>query len=81
VTPVIKQYVPKNIFNMDEMAQFYNAQPKRMLAFKGERCHGGKSYKDRMTVLVCCNADGSEELQPLIEGKFEKPRCMKGVKH
>jgi hypothetical protein len=35
VTPVIKQYVPKNIFNMVEMAQFYNVQPKSMLAFKG----------------------------------------------
>jgi hypothetical protein len=32
-------------------------------------------------MLLCCNADGSEKLQPLVVGKFEKPRCMKDVKH
>jgi hypothetical protein len=77
----IKQYAPENIFNMDETALFYNAQPKRTLAIKGERYHGGKAYKDKVTVLLCCNADGSEKLRPLIVGKFEKLRCMKGVKH
>jgi hypothetical protein len=66
---------------MDERALFYNVQPKRTLAIEGERCHGEKAYKDRVTVLLCCNADGSEKLLPLIVGKFEKPRCMKGVKH
>jgi hypothetical protein len=80
VTPIIKQYGPKNIFNMDETALFYNAQPKIMLAIKGERCFGGKAYKDRVTMLLCYNADGSEKLWPLIVGKFEKPRCMKGMR-
>jgi hypothetical protein len=53
VTPIIKQYAPKNIFNMDETALFYNAYLKRILAIKGERCHGGKAYKDRVTMLLC----------------------------
>jgi hypothetical protein len=65
---------------MGEMALSYNAQPKRMLDIEGERCHGGKAYKDRVTELLCCNADGSEKFRPLVVGKFEKPRCMKGVK-
>jgi hypothetical protein len=66
---------------MDEMALFYNAQPKKTLDIKGERCHGGKAYKDRVTVLLCCNADGSEKLRTLVVGKFEKPHCIKGLKH
>jgi hypothetical protein len=81
VAPIIEQYVPQDIFNMDEMALFYNAQQKRTLDIKGEKCHGGKAYKDRATVLLCCNADGSEKLRPLVVGKSEKPQCMKGVKH
>jgi hypothetical protein len=38
-------------------------------------------YKDTVTVLLCCNADGSEKLRPMIVGTFEKPQCMKSVKH
>jgi hypothetical protein len=71
----------KGFFNMDETALFYNAQPKRTIAIKGKRRNGGKAYKDRVTVLLCCNADGSKKLWPLTVGKFEKPRCMKSVKH
>jgi hypothetical protein len=66
---------------MDKTALFYNVQPKRTLDINGERCHGGKAYKDRVTVLLCCNADGSEKHGPLVVGRFEKPRCMKGMQH
>ena len=81
VKPTITQYALKDIFNPDEMALFYNAQPKRALALKGEKCQGGKGYKDRVTVLLCCSIDGSEKLHPLIVRKFEKPRCLKGWRH
>jgi hypothetical protein len=66
---------------MDETALFYNAQPKRTPDIKGKRCHGGKAYKDRVTVLLCCNADGGKKLRPLVVGKFEKTRCMESVTH
>jgi hypothetical protein len=32
---------PQDILNMDEMAFFNNAQPKRALALKGPKCRGG----------------------------------------
>jgi hypothetical protein len=66
------------------MVLFYNVQLKRMLDIKGEMCHGGKAYKDRVTVLLCCSADGtdgSEKLWPLVVGRFEMPHCTKGMKH
>lgn len=31
-------------------------------------------------MLLCCNADGSEKLKPLVIGKSEKPQCFKNVK-
>jgi hypothetical protein len=43
VASIIEQYAPQDIFNMDETALFYNAQPKRTLDIKGERFHGGKA--------------------------------------
>jgi hypothetical protein len=61
MAPIIKQYVPQDIFNMDKTALFYNVQLKRMLDIKGKRCHGGKAYKDRVTMLLCCTPDGSEK--------------------
>jgi hypothetical protein len=36
-----------------------------------------KAYKDKVTVLLCCSGDGSEKLQPLGVGKFEKICCIK----
>lgn len=34
---------------------------------------GGKKSKERLTVLVCCNADGSRKLQLLVVGKLKNP--------
>ena len=39
---------------------------------------GVKVAKDRLTLLVCCSMTG-EKVQPLVIGKFAKPRCMKNV--
>jgi hypothetical protein len=36
--------------------------PDETLSFKGEQCSGGKKSKERVTVMVGCNADGSEKL-------------------
>ena len=49
------------------------------VAFKGETCHGGKRAKERITVLVGGNADGSEKLPLLVIGKSKNPRCFKSV--
>ncbi|XP_038057078.1 tigger transposable element-derived protein 6-like [Patiria miniata] len=49
------------------------------MAFRGEQCHGGKQSKERITVTLCANMDGTEKLKPLLIGKFKKPRCFKNV--
>ncbi|XP_072145362.1 tigger transposable element-derived protein 6-like [Dermacentor andersoni] len=35
-----------------------------------------KKSKERVTVLLCCNADGTEKLKPTVIGKYWKPRCF-----
>jgi len=52
----------------------------KTLAFKGERCSGGKQSKERVTLLVGANMDGSEKLPLLMIGKSSNPRCFKNVK-
>lgn len=75
-----KDYAPRDIFNADETGLFFKALPERTLALKNEKCSGGKFSKERITVLVCCNMDGTEKLPLLVIGKSAKPRCFKGVK-
>ncbi|UYV73153.1 hypothetical protein LAZ67_10001978 [Cordylochernes scorpioides] len=77
---LLNGYDSRDIFNTDETGLFYKCLPDRTLAFKDEKCHGGKLSKDRLTVLLACNMDGSQKLKPLIIGKSEKPRCFEGIK-
>lgn len=78
---IIDGYEPKDIYNCDETGLFYNCLPDRTLAVKGEACHGGKMSKERLTVLLCTNSDGSDKLQPLVIGKSKNPRCFKNIKN
>ena len=76
---LLKKYRPKDIFNMDETGLFYRLTTDKTLHFKGKRCHGGKLSKERITVALTANMIGTEKLQPLVIGKFAKPRCFKNV--
>ena len=38
-----------------------------------------KSEKERLILLFCANADGSEKLKPVCIGKSANPRCFKTV--
>lgn len=77
---LIADYEAKDIFNADETGLFYKCEPAKSLHLKGEQCHGGKRSKERISVLVRANMDGSEKLKPLVIGKFQNPRCLKNVK-
>ncbi|GFV69007.1 tigger transposable element-derived protein 6 [Trichonephila clavipes] len=38
-----------------------------------------KHSKERLTILLAVNMDGSEKITPLVIGKSAKPRCFKGM--
>jgi hypothetical protein len=48
-----------------------------MLTLKGRSCHRGKIAKERITVLLCVNSDGSDKQVPIVVGKSMKPCCLK----
>lgn len=80
VEDIIKNYEPRNVFNADESGLFYQCLPSSTFAFKGDRCFGGKNSKQRLSILVGANMDGSEKLPLLMIGKSKQPACFRNVK-
>ncbi|XP_004598522.2 tigger transposable element-derived protein 4 [Ochotona princeps] len=75
----LNDYHPKNVFNIEETGLLYRMLPTNTFAFKGETCSVGKLYKDRITLAVGANMDGSEKLPLLVIGKNKNPQCFKGI--
>ncbi|XP_010419288.1 PREDICTED: CENP-B homolog protein 2-like [Camelina sativa] len=73
----IDKFSKKDVFNMDETGLFYRLQADHSLATK--QLEGKKQDKERLTVVICCNEDGSEKIPLWIIGKYAKPRCFKNV--
>ncbi|MBA0749479.1 hypothetical protein Gogos_003399 [Gossypium gossypioides] len=67
----------KDIYNMDETGLFYHLQAEHSLATK--QLEGRKKDKERLTVVVYCNRDGSNKVPLWVIGKFANPRCFKHV--
>lgn len=73
----IDQFPMKDVFNMDETGLFYRLQADHSLATK--QLEGRKQDKERLTIVICCNEDGSEKIPLWIIGKYAKPRCFKNI--
>ena len=63
---------------MDETGLFYRLEPDQTLAT--QRLSGRKKNKERLSIALCANSDGSHKLNPLIIGTSKKPRCFNNVK-
>lgn len=77
---LLAAYSLDDVFNADETALYYKLLPSKTITFQGDDCAGGKKSKERLTVMVCANATGTERCRLLVIGKAAKPRCFKGVK-
>ena len=75
---LVEGYQPMDIYNADETDLFYQLMPNKTLARKDD-CAGMKKSKQRVTLLLGANMDGSDWLHPLLIGKFANPRCLKNV--
>ena len=53
----IDKFPMKDVFNMDDISLFYRLQTDHSLATK--QLEGRKQNKERLTVIICCNEDGS----------------------
>jgi len=56
----------------------YNALPAVTLSTAGD-AHGGKTQKERVTLLVGANLTGYDKLKLVFVGKAKNPRCLKHV--
>lgn len=71
-------YRPEDVYNADETGLFFRALPEKTLAFRSEKCIGGKLSKERLTILFCANMAGQKE-DMLVIGKAARPRAFKNV--
>ncbi|NXM72833.1 TIGD4 protein, partial [Serilophus lunatus] len=76
----LNDYQPKNVFHIQETGLLYQMLPRNTFAFKGETCSVGKLSKERITVVVGTNMDGSEKLPLLVIGEDKSPRSFEDVK-
>ncbi|KFQ45410.1 Tigger transposable element-derived protein 4, partial [Nestor notabilis] len=75
----LNEYQPKNVFYIQETGLLYQMLPHNTFAFKGETCSVGELSKERITVVVGTNMDGSEKLPLLVIGKKKSPCFFKDV--
>jgi hypothetical protein len=80
ILKIFEGYKPKNIYNADETGLFFRLPPNKTLSLKVDPCNGGKNSKERIMVLLACNADGTDKLPPLVIGKSENRCCFKNVR-
>lgn len=73
---ILQRYPARDIFNCDETALFWKLAPTTTLAFKDEKCHGGKHAKDRVSIVVGASMIG-EKLPLLVIGKSAHPRAFR----
>lgn len=65
---------------MPKKQAFHKLLPNKILTFKDEVYTSDKLSKNRITMMIDTDMDGSEMLTLLIIGKLTKPRYFKGVK-
>ena len=73
------KYAASDIYNCDETGLDFRALPEGTMCFRTEKLSGSKKAKQRLTVPLTANVDGSDEKKPLVIGKSAKPRCFRGV--
>jgi hypothetical protein len=54
------------VYNADETCLFYRMKPEYTLEKSGSKASGCKKSKERLTILFCSNADGTDKLLPLV---------------
>ncbi|NXT18680.1 TIGD4 protein, partial [Syrrhaptes paradoxus] len=80
VLPYVNDYEPKNVFCIQETGLLYQMLPHNTFAFKGETFSVAKLSKERITIVVGTNMDGSEKLPLLVIGENKSQHCFKDMK-
>lgn len=81
MTPIVTQYGLKGHSQTGQNITFYNVQPKRTLALKGEKYQNRKGYEDTAEVFDISMLMAAKNHHSLIISKSEKQHCLKGLEH
>lgn len=80
----IKEYDPDHVYNMDETGLFFKVLPNRSYVKKSEikSARGTKlmKAKDRVTLYITTNGDGTDKVPLSMIGKAASPRCFNNRK-
>ena len=74
--PTLARYSPNDIYNGDETALFFKSLPHRTYCFDSDKPAGSAKRKDRLTLLIITNMDGSDHRKLSVIGKSTTPRCL-----
>ena len=74
--PTLEGYSPSDIYNGDETALFYKSLPHRTYCRVDDKPAGSTKCKDRLTLLIFTNMDGSDHRKLSVIGKAKNPRCL-----
>ena len=74
--PTLARYSPNDIYNGDETALFYKSLPHRTYCFDSDKPAGSAKRKDRLTLLIITNMDGSDHRKLSVIGKSKTPPCL-----
>ncbi|KAI8889337.1 DDE-domain-containing protein, partial [Backusella circina FSU 941] len=78
IQEMLEPYDPVDILNFDETGLYYEQQPTRSIS--KTQLGGSKKSKNRFTIDLLTNADGSYKGHPIIIGKNKNPRGFKTQK-
>ena len=62
--------------NGDETALFYKSLPHRTYCLHGDKPRGSAKCKNRLTLLIITNMDGSDHRKLSVIGKSKTPHCL-----
>lgn len=68
----------EQIYNADESGLYYRMLPEKTYVSAVEKsAPGRKIQKERLTFMLCANAEGTHKTKPLVIGKSKQPRVFK----
>ena len=76
LVPTLSRYSPNDIYNGDETALFYKLLPHGTYCFDGDKPAGSAKRKDRLTLPIITNMDGSDHRKLSVIGKSKTPCCL-----
>ena len=76
LVPTLARYSPNDIYNGDETRSCEAMTCKTGHCFDGDKPTGSAKRKDRLTLLIITNMDGSDHRKLSVIGKSKMPHCL-----